>query len=79
MTQITVPEAEKTKSPTYRYFCELASEELDHEGVPESHRLVDVVVLENTENAIKTVVAATDWLSGYTIVAHWFPDDGAEF
>lgn len=63
---------------SYRYYVELASDELDHEGVPESYRIVDVVVLENTLDAIKAVITAADWLSGYTIAAHWLPKDGCE-
>lgn len=78
MTQIKAPEAQKTKSPTYRYFCELASDELDHEGVPESHFIVDVVVLENKLAAIVAVVEAADWLSGY-MMGYWLPSDDAEF
>lgn len=75
---LTVPEALSTNH-TYRYFCELASSQLDHEGVPESCCIVDVVVLDDTLEALKTVIAAASWLFGYTIVAHWIPSDCAEF
>ena len=61
MTYITAPEARTAKQRTYLYLVELASNQLDHDGVPESHRIVDVVVLENTLEAIKTVIALL-WL-----------------
>jgi len=75
MTYLTAPEAHSTNQRTYRYFVELASDELDFEGVPERFKIVDVVVTEPTEAAIKTLVAATHWLKGYTMVSHWIPDD----
>jgi len=79
MTYITAPEAQATKQHTYSYFVQLVSIKIDEQGVPESCRIVDVVVLENTLEAIKAVIAAANWLSEYTIVSHWLPSDGAEF
>ena len=79
MTYLTASEAKTTKQQTYRYLVELASNQLDYDGVPESHQIVDVVVLENKLEAIKAVIAAANWLSDYTIVAHWLPSDCAEF
>ncbi len=75
---LTAPEVQAA-TRTYRYFCELASSQLDHNGVPESCCIVDVVVLDDTLSALETVIAAASWLSGYTIVAHWTPSDCAEF
>lgn len=79
MPYLTQPGAQKTKEPIYRYFVELASNQLDYEGVPKSYRIVDVVVLENSEGAIKAVIAAIDWLQGFKIVAIWSPDDSCPF
>ena len=79
MTYITAPEARTTKQRTYRYFVQLVSTKIDEQGVPESHHIVDVVVLKNTMEAIKAVIAAAGWLSDYTIVAHWTPSDCSEF
>lgn len=79
MPYLTAPEARTTKQRTYRYFVELASKKLDYWGIPESTMLVDVVVLELTEQAIAILIAAAGWLSGYTIVSHWVPEDCTEF
>ncbi len=79
MTYITASKAQTAKQRTYRYFVQLVSTKLDEQGVPESCCVIDVVVLENTLEAIKTVIAASGWLCGYTIVAHWIPSDCAEF
>jgi hypothetical protein len=73
MPYLTAPSAQKTER-TYRYFVELASDKLDHERVPEKFQIVDVVVLEPTEQAIKTLIAAAGWLQGYTMVSHWVPE-----
>jgi hypothetical protein len=73
MPYVTASTTQKTER-TYRYFVELASNKLDHEGVPESFQIVDVVVLEPTEEAIKTLIAAAGWLAGYTMVSHWTPE-----
>jgi len=45
--------------------------------------VIDVVVLEPTEEAIKTLIAAAEWLKGYTLVKFWAPqpdtDEDAPF
>lgn len=73
MQYLTAPEAQETKL-TYRYFAELASNEFDYEGLPKHCRIIDVVVLEPTEAALKTLMAATGWLKGYTLVGFWLPE-----
>lgn len=79
---LTAPKAEKSQR-TYRYMCQLASNELelDCDGipVPKHFQIVDVVVTEPTEAAIITLIAAAGWLDGYTMVSHWVPDDGCPF
>ncbi len=79
MTYITAPEAKTTKQRTYRYFVQLVSTKTDEQGVPASYRIVDVVVLENTLEAIKTIIVAAGYLSDYTVFAHWTPSDCSEF
>ncbi|WP_250121245.1 hypothetical protein [Chroococcidiopsis sp. CCMEE 29] len=79
MNKLKQPVILTTQQCTYRYCVELASNQLDHEGVPESVQILDVVVLEPTEEAIKSVIAAVDWLSSYTIVSYWVPQDNDEF
>lgn len=79
MTYITASEAQTAKQRTYRYFVQLVSTKLDEQGVPESYRVIDLMVLENTWEGIKAVIAAAGWLSAYTIMSHWIPSDGAEF
>lgn len=78
MPYLTAPAVQKTER-TYRYFVELASDELDYEGVPESYQIVDVVVGQPTEEEIQALIAATGWLKGYTMVSHWTPEDCTEF
>ncbi len=72
MPYLTAPTAQETKL-TYRYFAELASNEFDYEGLATHYRVIDVVVLEPTEEAIKTLIAATGWLKGYALVDFWSP------
>lgn len=80
MPYLTAPDAQKTEQRTFRYFVELASDTLDHEGVPERFQIVDVVVLENTKEAIKAAITAANWLEGYSMmVAHWIPEDNCPF
>ncbi len=80
---LTTPNARKTQQQTYRYFVELASNELelDRNGipVPKRYQIVDVVVLENTKAAIETAITVAGWLEGYSMVAHWLPDDSCPF
>lgn len=80
---LTAPETLAQPTIAHRYMVELASNELelDRDGipVPVDYKTVDVVVTEPTEQAIKTLIAATSWLAGYTMVSHWVPDDCAEF
>lgn len=75
MPYLTAPEVYTTKQLTYRYFVELASNQLDCEEVSESFRIVDVVVLEPAIEAIETVIAAAGWLADYTVVSYWVPTD----
>ncbi len=73
MTYLTA--SDPTQSGSYRYFAELASTELDYDGVPEYFRIVDVQVSEPTQTAIEHEIAARDWLKGYTLINYWQPED----
>lgn len=72
MPYLTAPTAQEIKL-TYRYFAELASLELDYEGLSMHYQVIDLVVLEPTEEAVKTLIAAAGWLKGYTLVSFWSP------
>lgn len=69
---LTAPEALSTKH-THRYFCELASTQLDYDGIPETFCLVDVVVTEPTKSAIEDALSSRNWLQGYSLVSYWQP------
>ena len=80
---LTAPEALAQPTIAHRYMVELASLELELDflgvPVPVDYQTVDVVVTEPTKTAIQTLIAAADWLKGYTMVSYWIPDDCAEF
>lgn len=75
---LTAPEA-KTAARTYRYYVELASTQLDFDGVPEFFRLVDVVVAVPTQEAIVKAIADCQFLKGYELISYWTPEDEAPF
>ena len=77
MPYLTAPSARGAKQ-TYRYFVEVASCELDFEGLSMHYQIIDVVVLEPTEKAIKTLIASAKWLQGYTLVSFWQPEPGSD-
>lgn len=79
MTYLLTAQIKDHRARTYRYFVELASNKLDYEGVPEHYQIVDVVVTEPTVEAIQTLIAATGWLEGHTMVSHWVPADECPF
>ncbi len=80
---LTTPNAQKTTQRTYRYMCELVSDELELDSrgipVPKDYRTVDVLVTEPTLAAIASLISAAGWLDGYTMVSDWVPDDGCPF
>lgn len=79
MLQSTLYKLQVEQQRTYHYYVDLVSKELDWEGVPEDEKMIDVVVLEPTLEAITAVVAAAGWLSNYTITSYWVPCDEDEF
>lgn len=79
MTYLLTASTKDRSQRTYRYFVELASNKLDYEGVPDHYQIIDVVVTEPTTEAIATLIAATGWLEGYTVVSHWTPADECPF
>lgn len=78
MPYLSPPSTQKTER-TYRYFVQLVSSKLDHQGVPHHTQLLDLVVTEPTAETIEVLIAAAGWLEGYTLVSHWIPDDCPEF
>ena len=76
MTYLTAPAVQEAKK-SYRFFAELASCELDYEGLSMHYQIIDVMVLEPTEKAIKALIASAKWLQGYTLVSFWQPEPGS--
>ena len=72
---LTAPEAIAQPTQSKRFIVELASKELDWEGVPESVKKLDVCVVEPTLEAITTLLQATGHLDGWVIVSKWVPSD----
>jgi hypothetical protein len=59
---LTAPELLSAPSKAHRFFADVASNKFDHEGVPVDAQTIDVVVVDPSEDAIKLLIAATDWL-----------------
>lgn len=72
---LAASEALSTKH-IHRYFCDLASTQLDYNGVPEIFRVVGIVLAEPTKSAIEdviSVISSCDWLQSYSLVSYWQP------
>ena len=78
MTYITSTDA-YTSINQYRYFIQLASIKTDYEGGPEFWRVIDLVVAQPTEEAIKSAIAECEFLEGFELVSYWEPDYMAPF
>lgn len=61
MTLFTAPEVQRTKQQTYHYYCELAHRETDWEGVTLYTKMIDVVVVAPTREAITDLIAGCEW------------------
>lgn len=72
---LTAPQVLAQPTQAHRYMVDLASNDLDFEGVPTSYKTVDVVVDEPTEDAIATLLQDGGHLEGYGIVKCWTPED----
>jgi len=76
MPQLLTAADTLSANQTYRYFCELASTQLDYDGIPETFRIVDVLVMaQPTQSAIENALNSGDWLQGYSLVSYWQPED----
>jgi hypothetical protein len=73
---LTVPETLAQLTQTHRFMAEVASNKVDFEGVPVDFKTIDVVVMSPTKQAIELLIAAADWLKGYSLVSFWTPEDG---
>ncbi len=71
---LTAPEA-LSANHTHKYFCELASTQLDYDGIPETFHVVGVVVAEPTQSAIENTLSSGYCLQGYSLVSYWQPED----
>lgn len=72
--QTSIPGAE-----TYRYYAELASNELDEEGISERFIIADVLVAINCEAAVRQVLDDKGLLHEWGIVAIWQPEEESPF
>ena len=80
VTQVTISTTEATGGvKSYRYLAELASNELDFEGVPERFLTVDAMVLEPSETAILELLGEKGLLKDWGLVSFWIPEDCDEF
>ena len=75
MPQLLTASEALSANQTYRYFCELVSIQLDYDGIPETFRVVDVLVAQPTQSAIENALDSGDWLEGYSLVNYWLPED----
>lgn len=73
-----LPVAYYTATHTYRYYVELASTQLDFDGVPEFFCVVDVVAVPTQEAIIKAIFDC-EFLKGYELISYWIPEDEAPF
>jgi len=64
---LTAKETLTQPEQAHRYMVELASNELDCEGVPVDVRLLDVCVTVPSKKAIELLIASADWLKGYSL------------
>lgn len=64
---------------TYRYFAELASNTMDHEGIPMGFKVVDVMVCEPSEAAILELLGEKGWLKHWILIDFWQEENGDEF
>lgn len=70
---LTAPEVQPTQA--HRYMVELASNDIDFEGVPVAFKTLDVVVTEPTLDAISVLLQSSGHLNGWGLVDHWIPQD----
>jgi len=63
-------------TPAHRFMVEVASNELDHEGIPLDIRTVDLLLSAPTREAISVAIAEAQWLKGYSLMSYWLPEDG---
>ena len=76
---LTAPQVLAAPAHSHRYMVELASIEvvLDARGVPvpASTKILDVLVVDPTAEAIATFLKAIGHLNGFKIVRHWQEED----
>lgn len=83
MTYLTDAEICPGSPNSYRFFVELASNEVEldayDEPVPVAFKTLDVLVVEPTIEAIRRVIANQNWLKDFSIVDYWQPDPDCPF
>lgn len=83
ITLLSAPETLTNPNLAIRYLVQLDSieQELNSQEVPvpKDSKIVDVVVVEPTKEAIAILLAAAGYLKGYQITSYWTPEDGCPF
>ena len=76
---LTAPDALVNFTQAKRYFVELASHKSELDAydvqVPSDYKTLDVVVTEQTFDAIEVLLRAAGHLEDYSIVRRWVPED----
>ncbi len=57
--------------PAYRYTVEVASYTCDRDGIPDTWKILDVVVSERSIEKVRELVETTPWLKGFGITSYW--------
>lgn len=75
---LSAPETLTAPAQSHRFMADVASNQLDFEGVPVDVQTIDVLVIDPSEAAIKLLIASTKWLKGYSLIKFWEPEDGCD-
>ena len=80
MTYLTSPEVVNATS-TYRFIVELHSIQLDHEGIPVDYALLDILICDSTEQAIRDFLQSKGYTErkGWQLLDYWMPYPNAPF
>lgn len=74
---VTCPQIYSQKLIGHRYLVKLVSLQVqlqEDRAVPVNTQVIDVVVVEPTQNAVEQLLAATGWLESWQIVSYFKPD-----
>lgn len=78
MPLLTDPKIYQGNLDCHRFFVQVITNEWevqDNFAVPKDSEVIDVLVIEPTETAIKKLVAETCWLEGWRVESFWRPTE----